>query len=534
MGHTKSGAGAFEDSSWFGVVLFLILALVSGVFQFLSGAWSSDFGGHADEGAHVVTSLMVRDYLAGGWIQQWNPMRYAEAYYDLFPKVAIGHYPPAFYVLASSFLLFSRSPESLFVLMASLNALLGWGTWRLGKSVLGSSFAAVLAAGTVCLLPLVRMYTVTVMADLLLGAFCVLAINSFTKFLEKGLVRDSLFFGFFSALAILTKGSGVALSLLPLFAIPLSGKWKLFKSFRLWLAPIPVIILAVPWMLMTWKISAEGIYHGDWFGYVKMAVPFYFLGIVEEFGWISALLLCVSVAVAIFDLVKKRKISEAMASIIALIVSVSATVIAIPTGVDHRYLLPLVPAIVLICIWNCVRLRKRVPKQVYAIFLVFVSLGILLPPWRTVEKKYTGARQAVHSVLDGIDAADSDSKRHHVLIVSDASGEGALTAAAAFQGPERLKILRGTKVLATSDWMGRGYSLSFESEEEFLQILAEERVRFTIVESFSARTGSEHWKRAATFLSESVGVSVDAPQVFPSLRKRGEETVFLVYPFADE
>ena len=122
----------------FSCLVFLALFLLSLMLQLHSGAWQSDFGAHADEGAHVVTSLMVRDYLAGGWQEEVHPLKYAQLYYDQFPKVAIGHYPPGFYGLASLPLLLSRCSVSLLLFMAALSAGVGWMTWRLAGKVLES------------------------------------------------------------------------------------------------------------------------------------------------------------------------------------------------------------------------------------------------------------------------------------------------------------------------------------------------------------------------------------------------------------
>ena len=44
----------------FAVLLGLVVAL-----QMAGGAYASGFGGYPDEPAHVVTSLMVRDFIAG-------------------------------------------------------------------------------------------------------------------------------------------------------------------------------------------------------------------------------------------------------------------------------------------------------------------------------------------------------------------------------------------------------------------------------------------------------------------------------------
>jgi hypothetical protein len=76
------------------VAMLLALALVT-AHQWASGAFPAEFDGAADEAAHFVTSLMVRDALAARPAQ---PMEWAQRYYDHYPKVALGHWPPGLYV----------------------------------------------------------------------------------------------------------------------------------------------------------------------------------------------------------------------------------------------------------------------------------------------------------------------------------------------------------------------------------------------------------------------------------------------------
>src|SRR5664280_2187093 len=75
-------------------------ALLFGVvvlWQSVSGAYRAELAAHADEAAHYVTGLMLRDYAASFF--PTSPVRFAEQYYLHYPKVAIGHWPPVFYII---------------------------------------------------------------------------------------------------------------------------------------------------------------------------------------------------------------------------------------------------------------------------------------------------------------------------------------------------------------------------------------------------------------------------------------------------
>jgi len=93
------------------LILFFILLALNVVLQLANDSYGADFGAHPDEAAHVVTSLMVRDYMVGGFIEELNPVDYAKRYYDFFPKVAIGHYPPLFYMFGGAWLVLSASAD---------------------------------------------------------------------------------------------------------------------------------------------------------------------------------------------------------------------------------------------------------------------------------------------------------------------------------------------------------------------------------------------------------------------------------------
>ena len=47
------------------VAAFVVLLGFVVILQVLGGAYASGFGGYPDEPAHLVTSLMVRDFIAG-------------------------------------------------------------------------------------------------------------------------------------------------------------------------------------------------------------------------------------------------------------------------------------------------------------------------------------------------------------------------------------------------------------------------------------------------------------------------------------
>ncbi|MDG2125342.1 MAG: hypothetical protein P8J87_16685, partial [Verrucomicrobiales bacterium] len=244
-------------------ILFAFLAslAICLAIQVHGTAFSTDLSAHPDEPAHAVTGLMIRDYLAGGFLESNNPMAFAQNYYDRFPKVALGHYPPAFYILESVWLLPARSIPACIALIAALaTTLLTLCYICIRKSFPDlPSLAAFLPAAAVPFVPMVGNSLVMVMSDLMLAVCCLGATMAFAKFAEKPSFKLALLFGILASAAGLTKASGLLLAIVPPTTCLLSGRIKLLLDKRLWVAPLPVALTVIPWILATRHITQEGM-----------------------------------------------------------------------------------------------------------------------------------------------------------------------------------------------------------------------------------------------------------------------------------
>lgn len=469
--------------------LFVLMALG---LQVQNGAWQSDFGGHADEAAHVVTGLMVRDYLAGPLWQGTPPMTFAREYYEHFPKVALGHYPPGFYALEGLWLLPSRSRTAILLLPVFLAAALAWVTWHVARQLL-DPLAAFTVPLTLLGLGLVQTYTAIVMSDLLLALLCLLATLAWGRFVATGTARWSLAFGLLATAAILTKGSGLLLALVPPLHLLLARRLDLLKNWRLWLAPVPVLLFAAPWMLATAKITEEGMSHQPWLAYLTDAIPYYLRALPATFGWaltlagLLALLLPIGFAVR-HGFVQRysearpftpTEEQEQTTPLLALLTSLALATLLfycfVPSGLDPRYLLPLAPAALILAFTAWRDLTRawlhRAPYTPVLSTIVFLLLPALTlaETARVPPKMFTGASEAIDAIVEH--AAHDRDPRLRILLASDASGEGAFIAAGLLAAPNDLHFLRGSKVLATSDWLGRGYELTHSTTESLAAYL---------------------------------------------------------------
>src|SRR5271165_727018 len=127
---TSQAADAFPSNTRWGAIrkwlrsnvpvflaFYIPLLALTIALQMKSGTYASEFGHEPDEPAHVVSALMVHDYLAARF--PGSPLRYAETYYIHYPKVAIGIWPPLFHTMAALWMLiFPATHGSLLVFMA--------------------------------------------------------------------------------------------------------------------------------------------------------------------------------------------------------------------------------------------------------------------------------------------------------------------------------------------------------------------------------------------------------------------------------
>jgi hypothetical protein len=186
----------------------------------------------SDPPAHFVSGVMVYEYLRdilGGTLSQ--PIPFAESFYVRYPKVAIGHWPPAYYgIQALWYGLFGPAVDGALALSAVMAALLALLLFRRLRPGHGASSAAG-AALMFLALPWIQRTAWAVMSDLLTGLFVFLALLAFSDLLENPRSRRAAAgFSLWSILAVLTKGTAWALGPFALLAPILAGRMSCFKN----------------------------------------------------------------------------------------------------------------------------------------------------------------------------------------------------------------------------------------------------------------------------------------------------------------
>jgi len=476
------------------LLVFLLFFMVQVTLQWGSGSFDSEFGGYPDEAAHYVTGLMVRDYVAA--FPSVSPLKFAEDYYLHYPKVALGHWPPLFYVVQAVWtLLFSPSRLSMLLLMALLTTMLAGSVYLVVRGELSAKIGMVI--GLLLLgLPLIQTYSGMVMAEILVALLSFWAVVCFGHFLETEQWQDATSFGIFAALAVLTKGNGLALGLVPPLALLFSGRFHLLARPSFWYPVIIVLVFCGPWYWLTLRMVRNGWQEGaPTLKFTIEAAPYYLYGLGKITGiWLTLMVVIGFVTHAIWPC-WKRDIGGKWAAITALLVSGWIFHTVVPAGLESRHLILVVPALMMFLAAGISSLANRLPPRHVtagqkAIVLALVTAAIFVGGTFAIPKKsWYGFGNIAQQLL-----LTSNLEQSVHLISSDATGEGMFIAEMAMreQRPGHF-VLRASKTLAKSRWDGNQYMALYSSPEEVMSYLEEVPVGVVVIDwSIPAQNQREH------------------------------------------
>jgi hypothetical protein len=481
---SKAGASRVLRSC----AIFVSLLLVVILLQWLGSAYSGEFSG-ADEPAHFVTGLMIRDYIASGFPSA--PVAFAEKYYLHYPRVAFAMWGPLLHITEAAWtLVFPPSRITILLLMALITA----ATAALLYGALVDEFGMALALMAALLFiatPAVQHYTGMVMADGLVALLDFCAAMAFGRYLNTQKSKHVLLFAAFVCLSILTKGNGVALVLLPLFAILFTRQFGILKKRSLWIAAGIIVCIAGPWQYYSAK-ALLGIAdrHAGWT---------FFFGYARTILHLVGLALSPVIAVGVWDRLIvpawQRSLDGKWAAAGALLCSVWAFHSLIPAeGVELRYLIAVVPPILLFLTAGIsgiagrvaipsIDWRRRSWGVAALVAIVFLTTAFSIP-----KKQHYGF-DAVAELLE------TPEYRSNVVLISSAApgaeGEGMLISEVAMREkrPSHI-VLRATKMLSQSDWMGAHYTLLYQNPDEVMKFLKSIPVGIVVVHNERGLAGS--------------------------------------------
>ena len=478
------------------LIAFVVAFDIAFAWQKLTGAYDSEFGGHPDEAAHYVTGLFMRDaigtgftYARGGF--HGSPVKmgkeFAEDFYAHYPKVALGVWPPAFYLVQSAWTFpFGTSRLSILLLMATLAGLVATTIYAALRKEFGEWPAAVAALLWLCG-PTVHESYGMVMAEMLCTLTMFGATLAWGRFLDEGRKRDALFFTLLASAAILTKGTGIALVLMCAFSLPAARSWKMLKRPALWMSGLGVAILAGPW---TWFFRDAGMKAGGWednsggfsLAFTQQAAPYY----AVKLG------IAIGVAVAVFALVgllTRSRSNGRWASLAGLLLGVYLFQCAVPVGREARHIVSATPALVMLAVaglFTIARLRwlaaagaeQQRRERVWVVLLLILTLPFAA---RQREVKGFSGFQAIAS-----EVLEKAAPGAHVLVSSDARGEGMFISELAMRDHRpNLTVERASKVLVAAEgrtWDGKNMRSKFDDDEKLIAYLKAQKIAYVLLD----------------------------------------------------
>jgi hypothetical protein len=408
---------------------------------------------------------------------------FAREYYTHYPKIGLGVWPPFFYLVQSAWTLpFGVSRTTLLLLMCVLAGGLGLVIYRALREEYGALPAA---AGAVVLLslPLVRSQYGMIMAETLSALLMFGAMLCFGNFLDREKRGDVLWFGVLAALAILTKGTGLALALAAPLALCFTRKFHLLRRPALWSAVLIVVIVAGPW---TWATRNLG--KGGWlqpepsWSFTGEALLYY----GGKFGLALGLFYALASIIGVWVKVRANSSHPGRwAAAGALILSVFAFQSIAPVGLEARHLIPALPAALMFSVaglaWIVQRMMRLGAEESFSRSAPWLAAALLLALPTVLfpikKKDCFGFAPLAETVLTKAAPADV------VLVSSDATGEGMFISEIALREKRPGHVIqRASKSLASSTWSGSGYSPAFEKDDDLLAFLTSGKIQYLVLD----------------------------------------------------
>lgn len=516
-----------------GLCALLILAAVA-VFQLRERADQSNLAGHADEAAHFVSGICLLDYCRTAF--GTNPVSFAESYYVRYPRVAFGHWPPMFYVVQALWYgIWGVTTLNAVLLMGCITATAALMLFLRLQRLFGT-WTALLSIGAFLWLPLVSRSELLVMSDMLTGLFMLLAVLAFCDGWTLGAGRYWIQSALWALMAILTKESALALLVFAPLALLVLGGRSFFSRRHLYKMAIGLGLVTALTVVL---YAATGVLHLR--DYPQTAVTLTSLWrrgpLLGPFFAGASVAIFVTAAYGVVELlaVKRRPAStdqliHAKVALVWLGVALASQLMA-REMVEERYFLPAYFPLILLFAQGLHFLRSATERLTgrRAAGFVAASAWALFGTVSTHGGNLYGRRTGYAEIAAAI---PSDSSRPVILVSSDAAGEGAIVAERLIRDAERDGVvLRASKMLSSSDWMGGNLKQKFQSVSQVRELLNAIPVHFVVLDMngfINPSTRTHHRLLEDTVRSEPAQFRQigDFPLYYGSHRRDGAVQVF--------
>lgn len=484
-----------------GTIAVLLLAIVL-LLQLLSGAFQSERGLYSDEAAHLLNGVLLRDYLREGLGQ--SPVEFARDFYTHYPKVAPFMWPPLFHGLLGLALLPGWSPTGTALVLLGVG--LAWMAFRLQAMV--RAFASPpLAVGAVALLlttPGVVGLATSVMLDLVVAVFAFEAAYWLGRLAHSGRTRDAALFGLMTALACASKGNGVSAVLAPLVLLAVTGRWVLLRRPGFYVAAAITVAIAVPPLYIAYRLDSP---LGD-FGPLSLGLMwsrwlYYSHYVVQQLG---PAVVGLAVVGAVVALVRRYWTDDAPRSLALGLVAMIGGGFAFHLANPHilpgeRYITLVFAPVIGLAALGVAALARLMHGRVSVLVQLTLVLAVAVLHAGSSPDLTAQRPLGFRAMFTTLDRAGQLAGRR-LLLVSNENGEGAGVAVAAVLGRQPSPtIVRGSKLLATDDWMGRSFQMRYDSAEALLAALEAMHMDYVLLDRSPDARALGYWSQVHTLVS---------------------------------
>ena len=478
-----------------------LLALAGGVLSLaLSGALTAGLSG-ADEPAHFLNGYFIGRYLDSRL--GMNPLAFATDFYLHYPKISIGHWPPAYYgLLGLVFLVVPPTVENAFVVNLLVSALPAAGVAAALAHVAGLR-AALAGALVYATLPLVLGAYTFFMLDQALAACTTAVAMVWVAYVLAPGWRRAAGLAVLSAAAVLVKGNGWLVLLLPLFHIVLLRAWRLLLRPELYLAAAFAALLVVPWYLLTSKIAADGFNYQAGLGYAAQALAFNARVLLANAGLAGVSLAALGAAAAWRQRAEHPHRWVVASGCLSLVLATLALQSLVPVDLSDRYLTPALPAVIVLAMLGLLRVAQALrtsrlrPPAAGAVGLVLFG-ALLLPGLGHLGRMQPKVDLRMSQALPALPAGDTPVG----WIIDGSSGaEGAFIVEMALRDTSlEHYAVRASKLLADSNFMGAQYRLKFADAPAVLAEIRRLGIRGVMLVRINDEPAFEHSSQLARAL----------------------------------
>jgi len=407
----------------------------------------------------MVGSVLVRDYLASF---PAAPRPFAENYYQHYPYLGIGIWPPLLYFVTGVWFLIAgvgrfQALMAIAIMTAGAASIICALVRKRAGLVCGFS------AGLLFLsLPETQRWLCAVVADNGVTLFCLAAAACLIRYFERESLAGAIGFALCAGCAILTKYTAWFLFLLPFAALVGLRRFDLLRKRSLWVQPLLIAVVVGPWAIWTARFLAR--VPGLPLGSLAGRLGAFSLSAVLVFPPVLA----VAAVVGVLVLAWKPAIWKADVWVLVALVlgQIAFLSIAPPASVEARYLLPVAGAVLVLSFagWKAAfeawtRSGGTWAFPVFSLVLAVLFAATHLGAYRRPPQY--AVREVVKTMV-----ANRAWTGKRILVPSDL--EGPVIAEFAIEdrhGPEHW-LLRPSKALASSDWYGMEYASHFQSAQD--------------------------------------------------------------------